>query len=163
VHDDLMDTAAPGALDGRAGRLFEGESAKMWRSLMLHVGDREMASDAVAEAFAQLLRRGGEVRDPRAWVWRAAYRIADREAAKRPAGSVEPPNIGYEMPDATVDLVRALRTLSPMQRASLVLHHVADLPVADVASILGSTRSAVTVHLHRGRQRLREILDDEDD
>jgi RNA polymerase sigma-70 factor, ECF subfamily len=162
VHDDVMDKAAAGGLEGRTESLFEEESAKIWRSLMLHVGDGEVASDAVAEAFAQLLRRGSEVRDPRAWVWRAAFRIADRDA-KRAGDFVEEPIVGYEMAEPTVDLVRALQTLSPMQRAAVVLHHIADLPVADVASILRSTRSAVTVHLHRGRRRLREILEDEDD
>jgi RNA polymerase sigma-70 factor (ECF subfamily) len=62
-----------------------------------------------------------------------------------------------------IDLVRALQTLSPMQRRAVVLHHMADLPVAEVAAILGSTRSAVTVHLHRGRRRLRKILEETDD
>ena len=32
-----------------------------------------------AEAFAQALRRGTAIRDPRSWVWRAAYRIAAGE------------------------------------------------------------------------------------
>jgi RNA polymerase sigma-70 factor (ECF subfamily) len=61
------------------------------------------------------------------------------------------------------DLVRALRHLSGNQRKAVVLHHLLDLPVAEVAAILGTSRSAVTVHLHRGRRRLREILGDDDD
>lgn len=63
--------------------LFEEESAKLWRSILLHTADPELASDATAEAFAQLLRRGDGVRDPRAWLWRAAFRIADGELARR--------------------------------------------------------------------------------
>jgi hypothetical protein len=40
----------------------------MWRALLVFAGDAEVASDAVAEAFAQALRRGGEIRDPKRWV-----------------------------------------------------------------------------------------------
>jgi RNA polymerase sigma factor (sigma-70 family) len=142
--------------------LFEAESPKMWRSLLLHTADPEMASDAVAEAFAQLLRRGSAVRDPRAWVWKTAFRIADREAAAKRPAIVDGP-VDYALTEPVIDLVRALQTLSPMQRRAVVLHHMADLPVAEVAVILGSTRSAVTVHLHRGRRRRRKILEEKDD
>jgi RNA polymerase sigma-70 factor (ECF subfamily) len=147
---------------GAAGPLFEQESAKLWRSLFLHTGDREAASDAVAEAFAQLIRRGSDVKDPRAWVWRSAFRIADRDEAARRHVAVAAETPSYELPEAVVDLVRALRQLPTSQRGAVVLHHMLDLPVAEVALILGTSRSAVTVHLHRGRRRLREILGDED-
>jgi RNA polymerase sigma-70 factor (ECF subfamily) len=122
-----------------------------------------VASDAVAEAFAQLIRRGDDVRDPRAWVWRSAFRIADRDQAanRQQRLTLEMPT--YELPDTVADLVRALRQLSGNQRKAVLLHHLLDLPVAEVASILGTSRSAVTVHLHRGRRRLREILGDDDD
>lgn len=146
-------------LDHRVATLFEEESPKMWRSLLLNTGDPEVANDAVAEAFAQLIGRGDAVRDPRAWVWRAALRIGDgMGAARRPLQG--DPLEAYELEEPVVDLVRALRQLSPMQRGAIVLHHLADMSVAETAAALGSTRSAVTVHLHRGRKRLREILED---
>jgi len=145
------------------GPLFEQEGPKLWRSLFLHTGDREAASDAVAEAFAQLIQRGPDVRDPRAWVWRSAFRIADRDEAARRKAPITMDTASYALPEPVVDLVRALRQLSPHQRRAVVLHHMLDLPVAEVASMLDSSRSAVTVHLHRGRRRLREILGDDDD
>ena len=42
-----------------------------------------MADDAVAEAFAQALRRRSEIREPGRWVWRAAFRIARGELKRR--------------------------------------------------------------------------------
>jgi len=161
VHDVTVEGRTRG-LDDRMATLFAEEGAKLWRSLLLQTGDPELASDATAEAFAQLIRRGDAVRDPRAWIWRAAFRIADREAATRRS----PPlldAIPYEMPEPVVDLVRALRELSPMQREAVVLHHLADLSVAEVSSILGTSRSAVTVHLHRGRKRLKTLLQEASD
>ncbi|HJS26677.1 MAG TPA: hypothetical protein VJ913_06090, partial [Actinomycetota bacterium] len=55
----------------------------MWRAVLAFAGDPEVASDAVAEAFAQVLRRGEDVRDPEGWVWRAAFRIASGELKER--------------------------------------------------------------------------------
>jgi RNA polymerase sigma factor (sigma-70 family) len=59
-------------------------------------------------------------------------------------------------------LVPALRQLSPAQRAAIVLHYEADLPVREVARRMGTSAGAVKVHLLRGRRRLRELLGDEE-
>jgi RNA polymerase sigma-70 factor, ECF subfamily len=149
-------------IDGDVERLFAEESAKIWRSVLLHTGEFELARDATAEAFAQLLRSGSRVRDPRAWVWRAAFRIADRELGRRSHQPVVDVADPYEMPEQIVDLVRALRRLPATQREAVVLHHMADRSVAEIASILGTSAGAVAVHLHRGRRRLRELLEEPD-
>jgi RNA polymerase sigma-70 factor (ECF subfamily) len=69
---------------------------------------------------------------------------------------------GYEMPTATAELLGALPRLSAKQRAALVLHYHSGYSLREIAEIIGSTPSAVGVHLHRGRKRLRELLEDED-
>lgn len=45
-------------------RVYEEEGARVWRAVYLYAADREVASDAVAEAFAQALRRGNDLRSP---------------------------------------------------------------------------------------------------
>jgi hypothetical protein len=61
--------------DDRWRRTFEDEQARLWQALWAFGGDREIAAEAVAEAFAQGVRRGDAVVDPAAWVWKAAFRI----------------------------------------------------------------------------------------
>jgi RNA polymerase sigma-70 factor (ECF subfamily) len=161
VQDDVVTTRIEIA-NPSIEALFEREAPRLWRSLWLHSADRELASDVTAEAFAQLLRRGSAVRDPKAWVWRAAFRIADGEHARRRQLSDPVVETSYEMPEPVVDLVRALRVLPTSQRRAVVLHHLGDLSVAEIARLLGTSRSAVGVHLHRGRRRLRELLEDDD-
>jgi RNA polymerase sigma-70 factor, ECF subfamily len=39
-----------------------------WWALVAFSGDRDIASDAESEAFAQALRRGNAIRDPLAWI-----------------------------------------------------------------------------------------------
>ncbi len=56
--------------------LYRADAERMWRAIYAFAGDTEVASDAVAEAYAQLLRRGSAVRDPAAWVWRTAFQIS---------------------------------------------------------------------------------------
>jgi RNA polymerase sigma-70 factor, ECF subfamily len=144
-------------------RLYRADGAKLERALVLFAGDQEVARDAVAEAFAQALRGRERIRDPQAWVWRTAFLVAAGELKERSLGSGPMPEETYEMPEQLVDLVRALRRLSPKQRASVILHHYAGLPASEVARIIGSTPTAVTVHLAVGRRRLRELLEDDHD
>jgi RNA polymerase sigma-70 factor, ECF subfamily len=157
------------ALDEARGRvsdaeqLYREQGARLWRSLLAFSGDPDIASDAAAEAFAQLLRRGAGVRDPERWLWRAAFRIAAGDLKERDrADPLGEDRRSYEMEEPARDLIGALVRLSPHQRASVVLHHAAGYPVKEIAAILGSTPAAVKVHLSRARKRLRVLLEEAD-
>jgi RNA polymerase sigma factor (sigma-70 family) len=141
---------------------YRRQREKLWRAVLLYSGDREVSSDAVAEAFAQALRRGAAVRDVDRWVWRAAFRIARGDLQQRKRQESNVPDTVAHVPTDTMDLMRALATLTPKQRGSIVLHHYAGYSTKETAAILGSTAAAVGVHLERGRKRLRELLGDED-
>jgi RNA polymerase sigma-70 factor (ECF subfamily) len=141
---------------------YRQHGAHLWRSILLYSGDPEVSSDAVAEAFAQLIRRGDEVREPVAWVTRAAFRIAAGELKARRQTAYPIVEMTYEMPEPTAELAAALAMLSPKQRAAAVLYFCDGYTHAEVAEIIGSTTSAVGVHLHRARKRLRDLLGDDD-
>jgi hypothetical protein len=66
-------------LDAQYARVFEQEADRLWRAVYAFAQDREIAQDAVAEAFAQCIRRGEAVQSPERWIWRAAFRIAAGE------------------------------------------------------------------------------------
>lgn len=144
------------------GCLYREQAAKVWRALLAYCGDREVASDATAEAFVQLIRRGEGVRDPVAWVWRVAFRVAAGQLKERDRTTDLVIDRAVEPNEAGVDLVRALSRLSPKQRGALVLYHYAGYRVKEIAGILDSMSAAVKVHLSMGRHRLRELLEDRD-
>ena len=50
-------------------RCYREQGEKLWRAVLLFGGDPEVASDAVAEAFAQAIRRGEGIRELDRWVW----------------------------------------------------------------------------------------------
>ena len=145
--------------------LYRQDSGRLWRALYAFAGDPDIASDAVADAYAQALRRGPAIRDPAAWIWRAAFRIAGG-ALKARRSDPDP-----ELSDRTghldhyedSDLLAALRQLPDAQRAAIVLFYYADLPVRDVAARLGSNGLAVRANLSRGRRRLHDLLGDRHD
>ena len=142
--------------------LYEAEGPRLWRAVFAFAHDREVTDDAVAEAFAQCVRRGDAVRDRRAWVWRSAFRLAAGELQdrrRRAGGDV--PESTYEVPDEAIPLMRVLRELPTNQRAAVVLRHYVGYGTDEIATILSIGRGTVRVHLSRGRKRLRELLDEE--
>jgi RNA polymerase sigma-70 factor (ECF subfamily) len=58
-------------------------------------------------------------------------------------------------------LVRALRQITPDQRRAIVLHHLCDLSVAEVAAETGVPHGTVKARLSRGREALAALLLDD--
>ncbi len=119
----------------------------------------------------QLFRHWDAVRFyemPDAWVRRVAIRLAVRRSRReRRRGVLESLNAASSTGEAgldnmaDVDLLRAVATLSPMQRAAVVLHYWDDQPVLEIARCLRVSESTVKQHLFRARTRLATILGEE--
>jgi RNA polymerase sigma factor (sigma-70 family) len=73
------------------------------------------------------------------------------------------PDVIVPGPAEQAEVNAALRTLSPKQRASIVLHYFAGYTYKEIAPIIGSTPSAVSVHVTRGRRRLLVALETHDE
>jgi RNA polymerase sigma-70 factor (ECF subfamily) len=145
--------------------LFRDEYASIVRAVAPIVGSvneaEAIAQDAFAKAFDRW-RRIARYDRPGAWVRRVAIRDAVRFAQRERRRPVDDqptfrPDRSAQV-DRQLELVDALRTLPARQRASIVLHHLADWPVADVANALGCAEATVRVHLSRGRTALALIL-----
>jgi RNA polymerase sigma-70 factor (ECF subfamily) len=147
---------------GDVEAVYRQDGDRLWRSLYAFAGNEEVASDAVAEAFAQALRRGSAIRDVRGWVWRSAFRLAAgdlKRQSKLSHGQI-PESVTHDAhPDE--QLLQAIQGLTPQQRAVIVLHYYADCPVREIARRTGINPLAVRAHLSRGRKHLRVLLGDE--
>lgn len=143
--------------------LYRRTGPRLWRAVHAYTGGRrEITDDVVAEAFARTIDRGRAVRDPDRYLYRVAFRLAAQEL-RRPSTVADVPDRPAPDDDGLVDLFSALRRLSPSQRAAIYLRYQADLPVAEIARLMGSSAAAVRVHLLRGRRRLASLLGAEDD
>ena len=148
-----------------AGSTFEDVYARSYRRMTrlahLMTGSNGVAEEVVQDAFVALYRRFASVDDPEAYLYRsvangcrARYRrkqVGDRLIRLREVrGAVDPPDV-----DETWAM---LRRLSARRRAAVTLRYYADLPVAEIAEILGCRPATVRSLLHRGLADLKELL-----
>lgn len=149
---------------------YVGTATRITRQLILLTGDRLEAEDVTQEAFERAWLRWSSIRDcssPEAWVRTVAQRLAIsrwrrvRNAAtawRRHGPAANLP----ELDGQHVALMAALGRLPLQQRRAVVLYHLVDLTVEEVAAETGSSVAAVKKQLERGREALAALLGDTD-
>jgi RNA polymerase sigma-70 factor (ECF subfamily) len=158
-QDALVRSAGRDALE----ETYRAQAAKLWRALIAYAGDREVADDALSEAFAQAAARGAALRSPDRWVWTAAFRIAAGELKARNLHHATLEPSGAADDTEAIELLTVLAQLPPKQRAAVVLHYYGGYKAREIAAIVGSSAATVRVHLSAGRKRLRTLLEVDDD
>ncbi|MYQ98835.1 RNA polymerase sigma24 factor [Streptomyces sp. S816] len=126
-------------------------------------GDQAEAQDVVQEAFIRAWARRSSVlngdRDPEAWLRTVAHRLAmsrwrrARHWWQLVRGEHAPRPVSEPGPDH-VALVAALRRLPEAQRTAVVLHHLCDLSVEQIAAETGAAPGTIKARLSRGRTAL---------
>jgi DNA-directed RNA polymerase specialized sigma24 family protein len=143
----------------RVEAVYRAVHPRLWRSLLAFTCDAELASDAEAEAFAQVLRRGDAVDDVAAWVWRSAFRIASGLLAAR-SSAADPGRVdGWVASSGSVaEFLGLLADLSPQQRACVSLRYVGDYTATEIGELLGTSAGTVRVQLSRAHAALRDSI-----
>jgi RNA polymerase sigma-70 factor (ECF subfamily) len=137
-------------------------------------GESATAQDAVQDAWIRMTRRLRRLDDPRAfrgWLYHGVrWRVLDRvrRAHRRdqsldgvPEPSDDPTLV--ERRDRALDLGRAIDRLPMIERAALQLHYVSGLSIAEIGVALEAAPGTVKSRLHRARQRIKNLLQGEDD
>lgn len=158
-HDRRAAHGPPAAADFDA--LYEARYGDVVAMSYALVGDLAEAQDLAQESFCRAWQRWADVSrydDPLAWIRRVAANLAtSRWRRSRVARSHLSRERAADVPPLDPDhvaLVAALRRLPAEQRRAVVLHHLVDLPVADVAREMDAAVGTVKSWLHRGRATL---------
>ncbi|MCU1501606.1 MAG: polymerase sigma factor, sigma-70 family [Ilumatobacteraceae bacterium] len=142
--------------------LFRAHYGRLVRALTLVGGSRELAADAVQEAFVKAhlhWRRISRYDDPVGWIRRVAinrlrddHRRQTRKAhAEQRMSNERPVNL-----EPTIDeSAQLLAELPRQQRLAMALYYVDGMSVVEVATAMKLSTGAVKFHLHQGRERLR--------
>ena len=149
--------------------IYATNAPRLVGQLYLMIGDLAEAQDCVQEAFAKAWLRWDSLTDgrgdPVGWVKTTAYRMAVsqwrhwKSGVKALRKHGPPPDTPEPSPDA-VALRDALARLPKSQRVALVLHHLNDMRVEDVARELRVAPGTVKARLSRGRAALAVLLAD---
>lgn len=175
---NLIRKAAKGDRDA-AGALIRAHQPSLYAYMLRMCGRPEVAEDTVQEAFVRALThldRFDERYRFSTWLFTIARRLYvnacqklkpayDTDIVASRSGKWERPEDGVAADDALdcakVDLLSALQTLSPEQREVVVLFHQMDWSIALIARHMSMPEGTVKSHLHRGRRRLRSVLESE--
>lgn len=179
MDGSLAERRARGALDAIVGDeaafrdWYDAALPQVYRYLFHRCGrDRELAEELTQQTFVDALRSRTRplAEDPVAWtIGIARHRLADhfRTLERRERGYLRllaqapQPRVTWAgETDAEGALVDALRGLPAMQRAAVTLRYLDDLPVRDIAALLGRSEGAVESLLSRGRNALRQAAGD---
>lgn len=154
---------------------YEAHADSIYRFGVLKLPDKDAALDMVQDVFMRywdVLRKNASIGNERAFLFTIARNlIVDRYRAKRTLSldrmheddGFELPDLKLPDPARTAEGERAFRLiskLSPMYQEVLVLRYVEGLEPQDIAKICGESANTVTVRLHRGIKKLRELMHD---
>ncbi len=153
-------------------RLYRSEHARLVSVAMVFLRDRDASMDAVQEAFLRVYRRWADDRDlerPEAWVRRVLVnecidrtRRSKREAQINSRVNAMPRSVSASQAlDRSAEVFRAAATLPPLQLAVVALHHVDQLSVDEVATVLGVRPGTVKSSLFRARRRLVKMMEEQ--
>jgi RNA polymerase sigma factor (sigma-70 family) len=163
-------TVEPAAADllpvgpGVGGRTFEdvyrSDYARMVRAAHLLTGSNESAEEIVQDAFVALYPRFALLDDPSGYLYRSVVngcltqhrrgRVVQRLRHLTAAGDAAPPEFD--------ETWHALKRLPPRRRAAVVLRYYADLPLAEIAAVLGCQVGTVKSMLHRALAQLKDVI-----
>jgi RNA polymerase sigma-70 factor (ECF subfamily) len=159
------------------GELVRRHRDRLWAVALRTLGDREEAADAVQDALVSAYRAAHTFRGQSAvttWLHRITVNACldrARKAASRKTSPVndterleqllephESASAPAERNDLHRQLIEALETLPPDQRAALVLVDMQGYPVAEAARVLDVPSGTVKSRCARGRARLLPLL-----
>jgi RNA polymerase sigma-70 factor (ECF subfamily) len=141
-------------------RLYREHRAGLVRLVERELGDHHDAEDVVQTAFLdaqRALERGTIPRDPRAWLAAIALNAAHRLRRRRLNATPLEEYAVQEAPRMS-EIRAALASLPSEQRAAVLYRDLLGLSYGETGEQMGRSVNAVTMLLHRGRQRLRQTL-----
>jgi RNA polymerase sigma-70 factor (ECF subfamily) len=170
--------------EGDAGafeQLYQRHKGKLFRFVLRSIRDRATAEELYQEIWMRAIEARGRYEvQARFTTW--LYTIAhnrlvdhwrkrglqlvslDQEEAPGtdlPGAADHEPQRVLEAKQSLARFVRALEALPPAQREAFLLHHEADLGVAEIAQATGANEEAAKSRLRYALSKLKEAMDDD--
>lgn len=161
---------------------FERYSDELFRHAAMRLSDRERALELTQDAFTRTwdyVRKGGEVRDLRPFLYRTLKNLIIDEYRKNKMHSLDSmlensesgameallPQDDTNTLEAAMErfdgkrALAALPKLSELYREVLMLRYVEGLSPKEIAEVLDTNENVVSVRIHRGLKKLYEVME----
>lgn len=172
---DAMGIELARDLDAAFPRLVEHMSRRLYWGLRRLTGDGHHAEDLSQETLIRTYRALSEYPAERIeslriepWMWTIALNLGRnhlRDRSRRPTlveATSDPAGYDPDPPDSAAWQQR-LNSLPKAQRTAVVLRHVVGLGISEIAEATGRPEGTCKADVHRGLERLRTIMEAEDD
>lgn len=151
---------------------YDQHANALFRFCYAHLGDREKAKDTVQEAYIRTwkyLVGGRKIDQIRPFLYRTARNILIDLSRKPRHESLEIlQEAGFDVPDAhgldplsLAEARRAVRLighLDVLHREALLLRYVDEMMPRDIAALTGESENTISVRIHRGLQKLKDLM-----
>lgn len=156
--------------------LYDAYVTKMFRFIAYKVGNREVAEDLTSDLFLKLWEylaknQTREIKSVNGLVYRMARNLVIdhyRRKSNNAECSIEDimhlsvPAEGLEKVHTKIEaakLLTLIRTLKSEYQEVLLLRYIEELPIKDIAEVMGKKRGAVRVTLHRATKTLQSLIE----
>jgi RNA polymerase sigma-70 factor (ECF subfamily) len=155
--------SAPEDVENTFAIWYQAEYGGLLRTLVLAIGDTEVATEAAAEAFVRALQdwdRVSMMGSPTGWTYTVALNIAHRAFRRARLEALllrrrtSPPPVRED----ALEVWDAVQRLPLRQRTAVALHYLSDLSQRDVAAVMGIAEGTVAATLSEARKRLKVTL-----
>lgn len=148
---------------------FQANHHRLFAALCVTTGNRHEAEEITQDAFLRILERWqrvSEMDDPSGYLFTTAMNLFRKRFRRAKLGALLPmqrpiPDDVFDAIDDHDTVVRALRDLSPRQRAAIVLTAILDYPTNEAARILRIKSSTVRALATQARAQMRTTIGDE--
>ena len=165
-HNPALIAAAREGDEVALVRLLEFSQPDLKRMAAMQCASAADADDAVQESLWQVYRRIGALRtigSYTAWVF-SIVRHECQRLMRQMRGRAELPDPDnalfayYVTPDLHIDLAAAIQSLPDKYREAIVLRDFEEYSITEIAHGLRLTRAVAKSRIHRGREMIREYL-----
>lgn len=153
-------------------KFYDKFADSIFRHCYFRLSDREKARDLVQETFMKAwkyMADGGQVDNFRAFLYKVANNLIVDEYRKKKTESLdELQEQGFDVIDeksrSAIELAEAERILKvinelePIYREVITLRFVEDLTPKEIAQIVNESENVVSVRIHRGVKKLKELI-----
>jgi len=152
--------------------VYDKYADALFRHCYFRIYDRELAKDLVQEAFSRtwsLLAEGQQIENLRAFLYRVVHNLIIDEVRKKKPLSLEqlaeegfsPTNQSSADWGNQLDAKEAAAKLALLEesyRLVVTMRFIDDLSPKEIASTLGISENVVSVRIHRGLKKLRQLM-----